>query len=69
LYSINSPSLKPSLKIADTDREERSRRYRNADEQEQTSAKKEKTTVYISHPTYPSIKAEAEAEIFRKGIH
>jgi hypothetical protein len=46
----------------DADREERSRRYRNADEQERTSAKKEKTTVYISHPTYPSIKTEAEAQ-------
>ena len=46
----------------DADHEERSKPYRNADEQEQTSAKKEKTTVYISHPTYPSIKVEAEAQ-------
>ena len=46
----------------DADHEERSKPYRNADEQEQPSAKKEKTTVYISHPTYPSIKVEAEAQ-------
>lgn len=46
----------------DADHDDRSKPYRNADEQEQTSAKKEKTTVYISHPTYPSIKVEAEAQ-------
>ena len=44
------------------DHEEASRPSQNADEQEQTFAKKEKTTVYISHPTYPLIKAEAEAQ-------
>ena|SRR5918996_1521614 len=29
---------------------------------DQTFSKKEKTTVYISHPTYPLVKAEAEAQ-------
>jgi hypothetical protein len=34
----------------------------STDERSQPFAKKEKTTVYISHPTYPLIKAEAEAQ-------
>jgi hypothetical protein len=36
--------------------------YQKEDERDRTSTKKEKTTVYISHPTYPLIKAEAEAQ-------
>jgi hypothetical protein len=36
--------------------------YKHAEEQNQQVAKREKTTVYISHPTYPLIKAEAEAQ-------
>jgi hypothetical protein len=36
--------------------------YQNAQGHDETIAKKEKTTVYISHPTYPLIKAEAEAQ-------
>lgn len=36
--------------------------YKHAEKQNQQGAKKEKTTVYISHPTYPLIKAEAEAQ-------
>ena len=51
-----------SMAHRDADHENRSKSYQKADEQEQTFAKKEKTTVYISHPTYPLIKAEAEAQ-------
>ena len=36
--------------------------YQHTHEPNQQEAKKEKTTVYISHPTYPLIKAEAEAQ-------
>jgi hypothetical protein len=36
--------------------------YQHTHESNQQEAKKEKTTVYISHPTYPLIKAEAEAQ-------
>src|ERR687895_46707 len=39
------------------DHDDRSKPYQNADEREQTFAKKEKTTVYISHPTYPLTKS------------
>jgi hypothetical protein len=35
--------------------------YQYTQKPNQQEAKKEKTTVYISHPTYPLIKAEAEA--------
>jgi hypothetical protein len=45
----------------DTDYDYRSKTAQTAGEHDQTPAKKEKTTVYISHPTYPLIKAEAEA--------
>ena len=42
--------------------DDKSTTHHSADERDQTPAKKEKTTVYISHPTYPLIKAEAEAQ-------
>ena len=47
----------------DADHENRSKSYQKCStSRRQTFAKKEKTTVYISHPTYPLIKAEAEAQ-------
>jgi hypothetical protein len=46
----------------DTNLDLKSKTHQSGDERDQTSAKKEKTTVYISHPTYPLIKAEAEAQ-------
>jgi hypothetical protein len=46
----------------DTNHDSKSKTHQSTDEHNQTSAKKEKTTVYISHPTYPLIKAEAEAQ-------
>ena len=46
----------------DTDYDNISKTYKNAQGHDETAAKKEKTTVYISHPTYPLIKSEAEAK-------
>lgn len=45
-----------------TNHDLKSKTHQSTDGHDQTSAKKEKTTVYISHPTYPLIKAEAEAQ-------
>ena len=42
--------------------EEAYKARQSEDEHDQTTTKMEKTTVYISHPTYPLIKAEAEAQ-------
>lgn len=46
----------------DTNHDLKPKTHQSADQRDQTSAKKKKTTVYISHPTYPLIKAEAEAQ-------
>ena len=46
----------------ETDYDTISKTYKNEQGHDETVAKKEKTTVYISHPTYPLIKAEAEAQ-------
>jgi hypothetical protein len=46
----------------EAENEERSKTDQNAGEHDLISARKDKTTVYISHPTYPLIKAEAEAQ-------
>jgi hypothetical protein len=45
-----------------TDLDNTSLTYQYTGEHNQQAAKKEQTTVYISHPTYPLIKAEAEAK-------
>ena len=57
-----SQPIPDTMAHRDADHDDRSKSYRNADEQEQSFAKKDKTTVYISHPTYPLIKAEAETQ-------
>jgi hypothetical protein len=58
-----SPSqLQDRMAQRDTNHDLKSKTHQSADEHDQTSAKKEKTTVYISYPTYPLIKAEAEAQ-------
>jgi hypothetical protein len=58
-----SPSpLHGRMAQRDTNHDLKSKTHQSTDEHDQTSAKKEKTTVYISHPTYPLIKAEAEAQ-------
>jgi len=46
----------------DTNHDLKPKTHQSADQRDQTAAKKKKTTVYISHPTYPLIKAEAEAQ-------
>jgi hypothetical protein len=46
----------------DTNHDNISKAYQNTQRHDEKAAKKEKTTVYISHPTYPLIKAEAEAQ-------
>ena len=54
--------LHDRMEQRDTNLDLKSKTHQSGDERDQTSAKKEKTTVYISHPTYPLIKAEAEAQ-------
>ncbi len=46
----------------DTNHDLKPKTHQSADQRDQTATKKKKTTVYISHPTYPLIKAEAEAQ-------
>ena len=56
------PSLLRNIMAQRDADNDRSKSCQSADERDQTSARKEKTTVYISHPTYPLIKAETEAQ-------
>ena len=59
---MSQSPLHDRMEQRDTNLDLKSKTHQSGDERDQTSAKKEKTTVYISHPTYPLIKAEAEAQ-------
>ena len=59
---MSQSPLHDRMEQRDTNHDLKSKTHQSADERDKTSAKKEKTTVYISHPTYPLIKAEAEAQ-------
>jgi hypothetical protein len=59
---MSQSPLHDRMEQRDTNPDLKSKTHQSGDERDQTSAKKEKTTVYISHPTYPLIKAEAEAQ-------
>ena len=59
---MSQSPLHDRMEQRDTNHDLKSKTHQSADERDKTSAKKEKTTVYISYPTYPLIKAEAEAQ-------
>jgi hypothetical protein len=61
LYMSQSP-VHDRMAQRDTNHDLKPKTHQSADQRGQISAKKKKTTVYISHPTYPLIKAEAEAQ-------